>query len=68
MKRKQRVPKELQGTFTRLEELMAEGSIFKDGGTYMGICSNGVEVQLNVEGQEEQLESYLQSYPNPSDW
>ena len=55
----------------RLCELLASGDIWIDeefGMEYVGLASDGVEVNIGTVGQEDALEWLLSLKPTPEDW
>ena len=52
----------------RLKELMESGIIWIEDGTYIGMASDGVEVQLGIVGEEKRLEKYLEACPETNQW
>lgn len=60
------VPKSLRTPI--LGGLIASGHIKVDKGEYVGIASDGKEVNIGWVGDEVRAERYLKAHPSPSDW
>lgn len=52
----------------QLEKLLASGYVWIVDSHYIGRASDGEEVVIGEVGDEERIEWYLASYPNPTDW
>jgi len=55
-------------SYPLLENLIAMKLIYLDENEYVGIASDGTEVNLGYIGNEKRIEYYLQSNPTPSTW
>lgn len=53
---------------TRLEELIAAGSIWIEESEYVGEAKDGTICELGIVGFEDNLNSYLEGHPTPKEW
>ncbi len=52
----------------RLQALIDSGTVWIDGGNYVGKASDGVDVDIGEVCYEDTVEMYLAEHPTPNTW